>query len=113
MDKDSPLLGSLAGLRPSITPFNVFIGGVSLLLCFFIYQYFLSPLAGLPGPLQARLGLDTWLMTRSVTFDVGPKLRQLHDQHACTFGTLPCSALSESLSNSRAWSLELLAIKSR
>lgn len=56
-----------------------------LSLCgFFIYQYFLHPLSKYPGPLEARLGLDTWLMRRAITLDMGPKLRSLHDRYVCT-----------------------------
>ena len=68
-------------LRPYLTFPHLTLGLFLSLTFYCTYQYFLSPLADLPGPLPAKLGFDTWLITRTFKRDVQWKLRELHDKY--------------------------------
>ena len=52
-----------------LTVVNILIGLAGAFVSYCLYQYFLSPLAGIPGPFTARIGLDTWIMARSAKRD--------------------------------------------
>jgi hypothetical protein len=45
------------------------------LLSYCIYSCFFSPLAGIPGPLSARLGLPGWYFLRALKRDFGWQLK--------------------------------------
>ena len=66
------------------TIFNGVLEAIICLSFYCAYHYFLSPLAGIPGPLSARLGFDTWLLSRAVKRDAGWKLRGQHDEKVGT-----------------------------
>jgi hypothetical protein len=46
-----------------------------------IYQYFFSPLAGIPGPFIARLGIISWPFVRGLKCDTAWALKEQHDRH--------------------------------
>ncbi|BGO92808.1 hypothetical protein NBRC10512_007927 [Rhodotorula toruloides] len=46
-----------------------------------VYNAFFSPLADVPGPLSARLGLGSWMSNRALSYDMGWKLAEQHDKH--------------------------------
>ena len=53
----------------------------SSILCYCLYNYCMSPLAGLPGPLSAKLGFDSWILTRAVKRDALWQLKKLHNKY--------------------------------
>ncbi|GAA5879225.1 hypothetical protein JCM8547_003937 [Rhodosporidiobolus lusitaniae] len=52
-----------------------------VLVCYVAYSFFFHPLAGLPGPLRAKIGLGGWLTARAFKRDVGWELAKLHEEH--------------------------------
>lgn len=46
-----------------------------------VYNAFFSPLADVPGPLSARLGLGSWMSNRALSYDMGWKLAEQHEKH--------------------------------
>lgn len=60
---------------------GAFLAGFGSLLAGFLayisYSLFFHPLAGVPGPLLARMGLG-WLTVRALKHDMGWKLQQQH-----------------------------------
>lgn len=51
------------------------------LLTYCAYSYFFHPLAGLPGPLRAKIGLGGWQTVRAAKRDFGWELARLHDRY--------------------------------
>ncbi|BGP36564.1 hypothetical protein JCM10449v2_000465 [Rhodotorula kratochvilovae] len=46
-----------------------------------LYNLLLHPLAGVPGPLSARLGLGSWMSARALQHDMGWQLAALHERY--------------------------------
>lgn len=58
----------------------VLLASVALATCYFTYSVWFHPLASVPGPLQARLGLG-YVTTRTYKRDVGWTLHELHQHY--------------------------------
>ncbi|GAA5837017.1 hypothetical protein JCM11251_004475 [Rhodosporidiobolus azoricus] len=50
-------------------------------LSYLVYSVAFHPLAGLPGPLRAQLGIGGWTTVRAAKRDMGPKLEELHRKY--------------------------------
>ena len=55
-----------------------------LFAIYFTYHLFLHPLASLPGPLVARLGIPFWQTWQAWKLTHGPALKALHDRYGDT-----------------------------
>ncbi|GAA5894423.1 hypothetical protein JCM6882_004815 [Rhodosporidiobolus microsporus] len=51
------------------------------LFAYVSYSFFFHPLAGLPGPLRAQLGIGGWATVRAAKRDFGPQLEALHKKY--------------------------------
>ncbi|GJN90092.1 hypothetical protein Rhopal_003091-T1 [Rhodotorula paludigena] len=54
---------------------------LAALLSYVAYSFWLHPLAGLPGPLSAKLGVGAWTTRRAAKRDIGWKLAELHQKY--------------------------------
>ncbi|GAA6029328.1 hypothetical protein JCM8097_003622 [Rhodosporidiobolus ruineniae] len=54
---------------------------VAALIAYVSYSFFLHPLATLPGPWSARLGIGAWMTRRAASRDFGWKLAELHERY--------------------------------
>ena len=68
----------------NLTLINVTLATLSFVFCYCTYNYFFHPLAGIPGPLSAKLGVDSWIMMRACKRDAAWRLREQHDKHGLT-----------------------------
>lgn len=77
-------------LRPLLLHDSVTLSAVSTVILTFasylVYQRFFSPLAGIPGPVQARFGLG-WLTRRALNSDMGWSLAAEHEKHGLVVRT--------------------------
>ncbi|GAA6053327.1 hypothetical protein JCM3770_004114 [Rhodotorula araucariae] len=62
-------------------PLAVIATVLASLATYALYNLLLHPLAGVPGPLSARLGLGSWMSARALQHDMGWKLAELHERH--------------------------------
>jgi hypothetical protein len=64
------------------------IGGLPLAI-YCIYNYYFHPLAGIPGPLSARLGFSTWRLTHHWCGTYAWSHKALHDRYGPVVRTGP------------------------
>lgn len=74
-------LARVAELASEHLPLTLALTVLVSLASWAVYNAFFSPLADVPGPLSARLGLGSWMSTRALKYDMGWRLAELHKKH--------------------------------
>ncbi|BGP28797.1 hypothetical protein JCM10296v2_000533 [Rhodotorula toruloides] len=74
-------LAQVVDLASEHLPLTLALTILASLASWAVYNAFFSPLADIPGPLSARLGLGSWMSSRALFYDMGWKLAEQHDKH--------------------------------